>query len=207
VEHVETITLESEVDASRWRWRALSGRSGTGTLEPLGLRAGDLLVVGLTWRKASWRITRYVRIPDHAWMPAGAASPDPPLVTLDGEVPSFDGRNTPVRAGDVRPVRAPMDPRSTASRDAGTRYKMRPAVVAWVDDERGQVGIHFLYDTNSAVRREGLGRRLVGWREVGLRKPSVASTEQFVRGVHELGERIGRLTATDRATFGVAPDR
>jgi hypothetical protein len=200
MEHVDTITLEHQLDGQRWRWRAVSGRTGTGPVEPLGLRAGDRLVVGLRWRRAEWRITRYVQIPEHAWMPA-QPSPESPDVTVGGRRLAADAHGAMVRPGDVRPALAYMDPRSTGSRDVGRTAKVRPAIVSWVD--HGYAGIHFLYDVDSAVRREGLGRRLVGWKEAGLRKPSVASTEQSVRHLDDLGGLIGRLVSADRAAFGI----
>src|SRR3546814_1839957 len=56
-----------------------------------------------------------------------------------------------------------LDSRSTAHRDAGRPSKARPGVVTWVDDHAEQVGLRLIFGTNSAVRREGLGRRLQDW--------------------------------------------
>ena len=146
-------------------------------------------------RRAEWQIIRYVRIPEHAWMPAPAAE-EPAGLTFDGAVvpDEVDGL---VRPGDVRVAFAPMDPRSTAWRDAGKNGKRRPALVTWVDDELGQVGIHFLYDTGSAVRREGNGRLLRGWKAAGLDKRSVVSVEEELRGIADLGGLIGRVPAAE----------
>ena len=203
MEQVDTITLELQVDGHRWRWRGVSGRTGTTTIELRGVRVGDQLVVGLRWQRAAWSVTRYIRFPEHTWLPA-PAPPDAPLVTVDGRTPVPDARDASVLPGDVRLALAHMDPRSSARRDAGRTAKLRPAVVAWIDRDRGQAGIHFLYDLDSAVRREGLGRRLVGWREAGLRKPSVASAEQLVRDLGELGQLVGRLAPADRTALGIA---
>jgi hypothetical protein len=200
-----TITLKYQIDGPRWRWHAATGRiGGEARFEPLGLQPDDELLVELRWHRAAWRITRYVRIPEHAWMPAPPAA-DPPTVLVGGRPLSTAGQVSSVRPGDVRTALAAMNPRSTGERDVGRTGKIRPAVVAWVDTGLDQAGIHFLYDIDSAVRREGKGRRLTDWAGAGLHKPSVASAEQFVVGLDGLGGLIGRLTVADRDALRIGP--
>jgi hypothetical protein len=200
MDEITTITLEAAAGPGCWRWRSVSGRRGEGTVPLEGLEPGDELVVALHWTKAAWRVVRVVRHPDHAWEPA-AAPAEAPAVTLDGVAPT-EVPGSVVRPGDVRAAEARINPRTTAERDAGRTAKRRPAVVSWVGDD-GHVGLHFVYDVDSAVRREGLGRRLTDWRAAGLRKPSVVAAAEEVRRVEELGGFMGRLSATDRSALGI----
>jgi hypothetical protein len=200
MDEITTIRLERATGEGSWRWRAVTGRRGESHVPVQGLEPGDELVVALRWTRAAWHVVRVVRYPDHAWEPV-AAPVEAPAVTLDGVAP----REVPgsvVRPGDVRRAEARINPRTTAERDAGITAKRRPAVVSWVGDD-GHVGLHFVYDVDSAVRREGLGRRLADWRAAGLRKPSVVALAEEVRRVEDLGGFIGRLSPGDRSALGI----
>src|SRR3546814_2405857 len=96
-----------------------------------------------------------------------------------------------------------LDSRSTAHRDAGRPSKARPGVVTWVDDHAEQVGLRLIFGTNSAVRREGLGRRLQDWREAGLRKPGFLAGAEIVRGFDRSEEHTSELQSLMRISYAV----
>lgn len=102
-----------------------------------------------------------------------------------------------VAMGQVRTAEFGFSARTTAERDAGLTAKRRPCVVVEVDGDYAAVCP--IHGTNSAVRRSGRGRRLLGWRAVGLRKPSVVSAEARWVPLAEMGPLIGVLGAEDRA--------
>lgn len=59
--------------------------------------------------------------------------------------------------------------------------------------------VSFIYGTNSAVNRSGMGRRIRDRQAAGLRKASVVAAAVEVRAVDELGPVIGPLSPSDHA--------
>ena len=54
-----------------------------------------------------------------------------------------------------------------------------------------------IHGSNSAMRRSGKGRRLEGWRELGIRKLSVVSAEEVWVERSKIGDLIGVLGEAD----------
>jgi hypothetical protein len=179
---VELVDQEDQ----KWSWRAGNGlpHHGRGTLLGDELEVGDRLVVEVAISGGTYRLVRVVRT-----LSRGISARVPPV-------------HTP-----PRPPRAYPVTRSAGSGDVvlrrlrfsghgdGRNSKLRPCVVVEVGGP--YLRVLPIFGTNSAVRREGLGRRLRDWRAAGLNKPSVvASTEVWVSVAG--APPIGTLSDFDR---------
>lgn len=182
---MEIIEIElTEPADGRWAWRATQCRHhGLDRLGLVGLARGDRLVVEVRPHGLSWTVQRVLRHPTHvraatsrprACAPRAAARP----------------ATAPV-AGDVLLRRV----RFSSDNGEDRASKLRPCVVVEVVGH--EMRVRPIHGSNSFIRREGMGRRLVDWAAAGLRKPSVVSATDL--WVPVSGPRpIGRLGDADR---------
>lgn len=130
---------------------------------------------------------------------SAAAARTEPHPVLVGGVPYAPGdeaaADDEVAVGQVRVAEIGFSAWSTAERDAGRTAKRRPCVIVEIDGD--WVVVCPIHGANSAVRRSGRGRRLLGWKALGLRKSSVVSAETTRIPIAGIGPLIGILDATD----------
>jgi hypothetical protein len=195
-----------------WTWvdTAAPGRQGTlpAGATPATARPGARVPLEVEWRRATWRVQRVVDgppCPAERRPAANLAVPpgDSVASRCSGASRSAGASHGAARrrgwraeVGDL--VIAPVPFTNwPGARDRGRLHKARPCVV--VAAEPDELTVRAVYGSNSAVRREGLGRRIRDWREAGLRKPSyVAGASHFVSPAATSGA-IGRLTRRDLA--------
>jgi hypothetical protein len=182
-------------------------RSGVVDRGDLRIAEGDVVYVEIDRSRATPVIVRV--IDGH-----GGSSRDQPDPTFE-ESPVeeatllVDGKPFPLVLGDddepvigqVRTAEVPFSKYRTGPRDRGRTSKRRPCVVAGVDGD--EVTVLPIHDVNSAVQRSGTGRRLSGWKELGLRKSSTVSAEEVWVHRSTLGAPIGMLGPTDMARLGL----
>ena len=178
------LTELTELTDGRWAWRATQvRRHGTDRLGLDGLARGDRLVVEVRSHGLSWTVQRVLRKPAHARPAATRPRACSPRSTLP--------RATAPVAGDVLLRRV----RFSSDNGEDRASKLRPCVVVEVAGH--EMRVRPIHGSNSFIRREGMGRRLLDWAAAGLRKPSVVSATDLwvpVSGPHP----IGRLGDTDR---------
>lgn len=196
IQEIRHIEVQRPLVGSAWVWRdTVTGERGRARIDLDGLAPGDELLVELTC-DCGWTATRFLDVPPHLLsfdgLFAGDAGPG------DGDVPHTVTSWTPPSVGEIRVTEVFIDARSAAHRDNGRRSKARPGVITWADDDTEQAGIRLIFGTNSAVRREGIGRRLQDWRDAGLRKPGFIAGAEIIRAYADLSERKGSLSARDR---------
>ncbi|MFQ5558084.1 MAG: hypothetical protein ACE5GB_11330 [Acidimicrobiales bacterium] len=180
------------------------GSADSGAFE---LETGAELLIELETRAGRRKIGRVLEqggprgeserlTPDQATNPS-----DEPAVLLNGVPIVLPDSTAPITVGDVRTAEIPFTSATTGERDRGRTAKRRPCVVTEVDGDH--ISVCAIHGTNSAVRRSGTGRRLQGWRELGLRKPSyVAAGSTWVRR-DTVGDLIGVLDTADRRRLGL----
>jgi len=114
------------------------------------------------------------------------------------DVPNPDA---PLAVGQVRTALIAFSTFRTGDRDKGRTEKRRPCVIMKIDGEH--VAVCPIHGANSAVRRSEASRRLIGWRELGLRKSSYANATSVWVRADSLGALIGELGAEDRSRLGI----
>ena len=196
IQEIRRIEVQRPLVDSAWVWRdTVTGERGRARIDLDGLAPGDELLVELTC-DCGWTATRFLDVPPHLLsfdgLVGGDGAPD------DGHVPHTVTTWTPPSVGEIRVTEVFIDARSAAHRDTGRRSKARPGVITWADDDAEQAGIRLIFGTNSAVRREGIGRRLQDWREAGLRKPGFIVGAEIIRAYADLSCRKGALSRRDR---------
>jgi hypothetical protein len=183
-------------EGRRWTWR--DGRRRGAADFPLdGLSPGDELVVEIRWKGGRWEISRVVDAPRTA-----APAPPPPAPSRPRRVPSSSARRhcppTSAKPGEVWVVWLPIDGRSAADHDVVRHGKRRPCVVVDVDLSANSASVLPVHGTRTSARRQGMGRRIRGWREAGLEKPSIVSPEEHVIDLADLKLRVGVLGPDDQ---------
>lgn len=195
VSDVEIISIEllGEAQPGVWSWRGRFGvpHHGCGQLDrrPVsGLRSGDTLTVRVSQQRMTWvdievlslapAIPR-ASLPDHdEWVPG----------------PSFRriSKECPLREGDI----VLQTVRFSKPDGSGRTSKPRPCVVVLVGSDAAT--LRAVYGTNTAVRRNGSGRRILDWKSAGLRKPSVVARLDLTVALATIQARIGHLSEADK---------
>lgn len=192
---VEIISIEllDEVRPGVWSWRGRFGvpHHGCGQLgrHPVsGVRPGDTLTVRVCQQRLTWVVVeilslassaRRVSLPDYEeWVPG----------------PSFRriSKECPLREGDV----VLQTVRFSKPDGSGRTSKPRPCVVVLVGSDAAT--LRAVYGTNTAVRRNGSGRRILDWKSAGLRKPSVVARLDLTVALTAIQARIGHLSEADK---------
>jgi hypothetical protein len=208
----------TEPSRDGWAWidTAAPARQGTvsACVAPPGARSGCRLPLEVEWRRAGWRVQRVMT--ERAGSGAGQAGDvhhrAAPIRT-PGAGPSSTGARRPsgagaggrrprplqnVRVGDLVVADVPFS-NWPGERDRGRLQKCRPCLVVAVAAD--EVTVRPVYGSNSAVRREGMGRRIRDWREAGLRKPSYVTARDHFVPAGRTTTVIGRLSDRDLASL------
>lgn len=177
-----------------------TGRTGTLAVNGFHVTARTTITIEIDTRHG-----RLIRILDPKPATPTDADPTseqapPAVILVNGQPFEVATSAEQVSAGEVRSADVPFTSHQTADRDTGKVTKRRPIIVLAVDGDH--VKVLPIHGSNSAVAHNG-GRRLTGWREIGLRKPSVVSPESIWVEAHTLGPVIGLLTAADRQRIGL----
>ena len=186
--------------ADGWSWvdTAAPQRQGTVPVDavPPASTPGAVLPLEVDWRRAQWLVRRVLAQPT----PERRGSSPGPAV---GPVPWDDRRVGRLAGGrgeggldvgdlivaDIRFTNRP------GPRDRERDGKARPCLVVGVDHD--EITVRPVFGSNSAVRREGIGRRIRDWRAAGLRKPSYVGARDHYVPAAGTGRRFGRLTDED----------
>ncbi|MDW3217113.1 MAG: hypothetical protein R8F63_00760 [Acidimicrobiales bacterium] len=181
----------------------VTGARGKATIGESHLVVGMEAVIDLEIIGAKARVTRVVE-------PAPPLSADDlqpidsdhvPPVTINGEPLETSPPDVPVAVGQVRTAVIAFNSYATSGRDRGATAKVRPCVVVEIDGEHACVCP--IYGSGTTVRKSDSGRRLLRWREAGLRKSSQVSAEATWVARTTLGPLIGVLEREDRRRLGL----
>lgn len=187
----------------------VSRRSGVVDRGEFLLAEGDEATVEIDRSRARPTIVRMIQAPERR----AVAGPVPPVdgaseieatLLVDGKPFDPDAGNAndeEPEIGQVRTAEIRFSSFRTSRRDRGRTSKWRPCVVLRIDGD--MVAVSPIHGVSSAVRRTGKGRRLTGWREVGLHKSSLVSAEQVWVHRSALGAPIGMLGPVDMARLGL----
>lgn len=193
--HAASVIVEVQVitrsAAGSWSWRALHGQRerGVSHLELAGLQEGDRLVAEVFASSVGWQITRLVRIPPHV----REVRTTPDRGTEADRVSELSGdQRSSIAAGDILLYRF----RFSHDDGSGRQSKERPCLVMAVAGD--ELRVRAIHGSNTFVRRQGLGRRVIDWQRSGLRKPSVVIAEDRFIPRRGLGRAVGRLSEQDR---------
>jgi len=167
------------------------------------LIVGETVVVEVDTSVSLARVVRVVGAQSSVSVEPPEEVSDAPTVLVNGRPLPVSKEEQPVRPGDLRTAWIPFTSERTSERDRGRTGKVRPVVVVAVDHRSATAEVCPVHGANSAVRRGGSGRRLVGWRELGLQKASVVSGGVVLVAVGEIGDLIGQLGPEDRRRLGI----
>lgn len=181
----------------------VSGKRGHADLRRFDLEAGTEAVIDIETRSGRRFVSRVIE-------PSPKLAIDEVVVGTDVDVPAVlvngvpldvPAAEAPVAVGQVRTALMAFSTFRTGDRDKGRTAKRRPCVIVEIDDDHAAVCP--IHGANSAVRRSEASRRLVGWRELGLRKSSHVNAASVWVRTDSLGDLIGELGAEDRSRLGI----
>ncbi|KAA0234316.1 MAG: hypothetical protein JJLCMIEE_02484 [Acidimicrobiales bacterium] len=180
----------TEMAGRRWRWTSETDgfREGSGKLSDLpdGVGIGDRIPVEVARTRSGNVATRFVPPPGTR---VQHSPPDDAAVSRP-----HPGMKRGLSVGDIVTARVRFSAKPGRP-DCWRGSKRRPVLVVAIDGHSAHV--RPIHDSNSFVRREGMGRRIRRWREAGLRKPSVVSSRVIDLDRSSLGRVVGRLHDAD----------
>ena len=204
------VELKAHRSNGAWAWQAVLGQPQHGetfffSVDPA--EVGDRFVVEVKPAGMHWNVIRVVRevrkdgsqmmltrtspqsVPRRETVASGNCNGSPVVRTAaDGDL-SDHGTVSRFAVGDVLVRRIRF---TSLSKGEERIAKRRPCVVVELLD--GEMRVRPIFGTNTAVRRQGLGRRILNWRAAGLNKPSVVSAEDVYipnGGIEPIGKLVG----------------
>jgi len=181
----------------------VSGKRGRADLRRFDLETGIEAVIDVETRSGRRVVSRIIE-PSPALVVEEIgfrADAEVPAVLVNGvplDVPTPD---PPLELGQVRTALIAFSTFRTGDRDNRRTGKRRPCVIMEIDGEH--VAVCPIHGATSAVRRSDASRRLIGWRQLGLRKSSYVNAASVWVPADSLGALIGKLGAEDRSRLGI----
>jgi hypothetical protein len=130
-----------------------------------------------------------------------AEEADEALILVNGVPLPPAADDVGIEVGQVRTAEIAFTTFRTGPRDRGRSSKRRPCVVVKV--EANHVAVCPIHGSASAVARSWSGRKLLGWRALGMKKASSVNSASVLVSRDSLGELIGVLDADDRRRLGL----
>jgi len=181
----------------------VSGKRGSADLRRFDLETGTEAVIDIETRSGRRVVSRIIEPSPELVVEeiVFGAAVDVPAVLVNGVPLDVPNPDAPLAVGQVRTALIAFSTFRTGDRDKGRTEKRRPCVIMKIDGEH--VAVCPIHGANSAVRRSEASRRLIGWRELGLRKSSYANATSVWVRADSLGALIGELGAEDRSRLGI----
>jgi hypothetical protein len=164
---------------------------GTEAVVELDAAAGRTIVI---------RVLEPAQGPSDADLLGDTPNDESPIL-VNGEPAEFPAAEIAIAVGQVRTAEIPFTSFRTGSRDQGRTAKRRPCVVVELDVDHAAVCP--LHGRKSAVGRSESGRKLLGWRALGLKKSSSVDSASVWVTRESLGDLIGVLDTDDRRRLGL----